>query len=141
MKGEDMEPEDDARLRLEKAMNERRNDLRLKWQEVAERAKISVPTLKRIRNGPGPVTAWAARGLEVALSWPQGEVFRILADEEQPAEQAEQAPRYPDPGLQAIWEADLPEHERLAAITLIEAMRSVPLQSQTNDNERRTNTG
>ncbi|MEU1736514.1 hypothetical protein [Streptosporangium sp. NPDC020145] len=125
-KGEDMEPEDDARQRLAEAMDDRRQDLRLKWQDVAAKANISVPTLKRIRSGPGLITDWAARGLEKALEWPQGEVARILAADETSAEHAEEAPRYSDPGLQAIWEAPgLTETERQAAITLIEAMRSV----------------
>ncbi|MEV4093853.1 hypothetical protein [Streptosporangium saharense] len=122
-----IEPENDARLRLDQAMNDRRLSLRMKWHEVAEKAKISVPTLKRVRTGPGSITDWAARGLEEALEWPQGEVARILAADETPAEQGEEeAPRYSDPGLQAIWEAPgLSEAEKQAAITLIEAMRSV----------------
>lgn len=69
---------DQARERLTAAMDERRLELRLRWNAVARRADMDASNLRRIRNGEIPVTMEAAYGIERALEWPRGRVDVLL---------------------------------------------------------------
>lgn len=60
-------------------MNERREDLRIRWKEVARRAGMYPQNLLRIRNGAIAVTWEAASGIDDALQWARGSVEAILA--------------------------------------------------------------
>jgi transcriptional regulator with XRE-family HTH domain len=70
---------DHAREQLAEQMNERRRELRLKWTEVARRARMSPQNLLRIRTGEISVTNDAADGLDHALQWQLDSVHSILA--------------------------------------------------------------
>lgn len=71
-----------ARKRLDAKMNEGRVALRLKWVEVAQRARMSVQNLSLIRKGDITITELAAANLEDALEWAPGSVAAILAGRE-----------------------------------------------------------
>lgn len=73
---------DKTRERLAKEMDEQRIRLRLKWPDVAARARVSVQTLLRIRRGDIGVTPFAAVGIEQALEWQPGSVEGILSGHE-----------------------------------------------------------
>lgn len=64
--------------RLAKEIDDRRIHLRLQWDEVASRAGISVPHLRRIRNGQARISPIVARGLEETLGWRNGSIQAIL---------------------------------------------------------------
>jgi transcriptional regulator with XRE-family HTH domain len=67
------------RAALAAAMETRRADLRIKWQDVARRADISIATLGRVRRGEGDLTTDTKYGLEDALKWTRGSVDATLA--------------------------------------------------------------
>lgn len=72
---------DANRERLARAMDARRIDLGLRWQQVAARAHMSVGNLSRIRNGSITLTQLAAAAIERALEWPRGTIDAYLRDE------------------------------------------------------------
>ncbi len=70
----------EARHRLAEAMESRRLELRLRWQDVAEVGALSLKTLHSVRTGDtgtgiAPLTK---RGIEVGLQWDPGSVDLIL---------------------------------------------------------------
>ncbi|HEY9370959.1 hypothetical protein [Streptomyces sp.] len=67
------------RQRLARLMDERRSDLHLTWNEVAERAGVTREGLRRTRTGTGHIRSLTKRGIERALSWEVGGVDEILA--------------------------------------------------------------
>ena len=73
-----MEAEDRARRHLSALMNARRADLRLRWDDVAARAEISVAHLRRVRGDQAPLTPFVAAAIEDALKWSRGSIERIL---------------------------------------------------------------
>lgn len=95
--------------RLDKAMSERRLDVRLQWSELASAANIKPESLRAIRRGdyrPSPLTA---RLLEDALRWERGSIAAILAgDEPEPVAERwteagqEAEPR--SPGVPQTWQ-------------------------------------
>ncbi|WP_267898993.1 helix-turn-helix domain-containing protein [Thermomonospora amylolytica] len=60
-------------------MDERRAELGLDWQEVADQAGITREGLRRIRRGTGKMRAKTMRGIERALRWKPGSIDAILA--------------------------------------------------------------
>lgn len=78
-----MEPDREAPSRLDAAMDKRRLELRppLKWNQVAEKAGLSIAHLARIRKGESPLSKMAASQIESALEWEPGTVARIMDDE------------------------------------------------------------
>lgn len=94
-------------------MDERRGELALTWQQVADEAGVSTETLYRIADGRTPRTT-TRKGIERALRWQPGSIDAI-AHEGEPtplAAEPEPAPRptEPDP-------ADYPdEHEYMTAV-------------------------
>lgn len=65
--------------RLDRYINERRLELRLKLNQVADLAGISVPTLTALRKGTNIPTEDTKHGVERALQWTPGSIDRILA--------------------------------------------------------------
>jgi hypothetical protein len=63
-----------ARAQLNEWMNERRQQLRLRWSQVAELAGMGTPNLLRIRKGQISISWDAADGIEDALEWERGSV-------------------------------------------------------------------
>lgn len=64
--------------RLDAAMDARRLDLGLTWQEVAQAASISPATLRAMRAGTNMPSALTRRRLEDALRWERGSIQAIL---------------------------------------------------------------
>lgn len=81
---------------LSAAIEDRRSQLRIKLQDVARRADISVATLGRARRGEGDLTTDTKIGLEEALLWARGSVDAILAGG-QPTPIASEATNRPRP--------------------------------------------
>jgi hypothetical protein len=69
----------ESRRRLAALMDERRLELRLTWQDVAERGGISLRALANARTGDAEIRPLTQAGIEVALKWERGSVTRILA--------------------------------------------------------------
>jgi hypothetical protein len=68
----------DARARLEKRMEDRKDELGLSWRQVAERAGITYEGLRGARKGPSEIPSLTRRKIERALKWPDREIDRIL---------------------------------------------------------------
>lgn len=68
-----------ARSRLAQLMDERRVQLGLTWNEVAERASLTKEGLRTVRTGTRKIMPLTKGGIEVALAWQQGSVDAILA--------------------------------------------------------------
>ena len=68
-----------ARARLAGLMDERRLELRLTWQDVAERGGISLRALANARTGDAEIRPLTQAGIEGGLQWERGSVARILA--------------------------------------------------------------
>lgn len=114
-----------ARARLAAAMEARRLELGLTWQEVAIRGGTSTKTLQVARTGPHETRADTKRAIERGLSWDAGSVDMILQDREPvPLDAPAAAPDADGPGDTAaamfpddpvaaeIWRRDLPVEER-----------------------------
>lgn len=89
-----MAPDDAARGRLSVAMDRRRVELRLKWNQVAQRANMSIGHLHRIRNNEAPLSDLAKASLEAALELPRGAIDAILA---QPDASSQSSPEFQPP--------------------------------------------
>ncbi|MEV7013484.1 hypothetical protein [Streptosporangium sp. NPDC051022] len=74
--------DESAHLRLADAMDTRRKELRLRWEEIAERAEISGTHLRRIRRGESGFTDVVEARLEEALRWSPGSIEAALKGEE-----------------------------------------------------------
>jgi hypothetical protein len=59
-------------------MTERRDELGLYWNDVAERAGLTKEGLRTVRAGIGTMRPPTKRGIEAALRWTRGSVDRIL---------------------------------------------------------------
>ena len=75
----------DARRRLAELMEQRRLDLGLLWQGVADAAvaagfKLSLKTLHSVRAGTAGIRPLTQRAIEAGLQWEQGSIGRILTD-------------------------------------------------------------
>ena len=68
-----------ARARLAALMDERRLELRLTWQDVADRGGISLRALANARTGDAEIRPLTQAGIEGGLQWERGSVARILA--------------------------------------------------------------
>lgn len=72
--------EPDQRQHLAAVMEGRRLELRLTWQEVAERGDISLRALSSARAGSGDIRPLTRRGIDKGLQWVEGSgVDNILA--------------------------------------------------------------
>jgi transcriptional regulator with XRE-family HTH domain len=57
---------------LERAVEDRRLELGLQKQEVAEKARVTASYLRRVLSGKNPLSPDLKAGLERALDWPRG---------------------------------------------------------------------
>lgn len=72
--------EPDQRQQLAAVMEDRRLELRLTWQEVAEHGGISLRALSSARAGSGDIRPLTRRGIDRGLQWLEGcGVDNILA--------------------------------------------------------------
>lgn len=97
------------RRELADEMNRQRANLRLTWDQVAQRADISVATLRRLRNSDDPVTLDTMIGIDRALEWESGHVEARL-DGRTPPSRREHAP--PDDELDELIAAARRERDR-----------------------------
>jgi hypothetical protein len=74
------EIDDEARRRLDAAMDERRLELELDWRQVAERGGITYETLRAARRGSRNIPAKTRRAIEQGLAWERGSVLAVLDD-------------------------------------------------------------
>lgn len=72
----------DDRARLAALMNERRIELGLRWDDVAEAGDVSAETLRVVRRSSAPLRDLTKVGIERGLQWERGSVDRVLAGEE-----------------------------------------------------------
>jgi len=72
-------PESPNRRRLAELMEERRKDLRLRWQDVAEASGLSLKTLHSVRSSDRRVAELTKTGVEDGLRWEHGSVDLILS--------------------------------------------------------------
>ncbi|GAT67810.1 hypothetical protein PS9374_03469 [Planomonospora sphaerica] len=73
-----MDEREAPRRRLARLMTERRDELGLYWNDVAERAGLTKEGLRSVRGGVGTMRPPTKRGIEAALRWARGSVDRIL---------------------------------------------------------------
>jgi hypothetical protein len=71
---------DDARRRLAALMEERRLELGLRWQDVAERGSVSLKALHSARMGNADIRPLTRQKIEDGLDWGHGSIRRILDD-------------------------------------------------------------
>ncbi len=102
-----MTAQDPGRQRLATAMNRRRAALGIRWQEVAQRGGISIPTLRRARNSDDPLTIDTIIAIERGLNWEEGHVEAILGGAPEPPASAPIPPAPPgiNPKRWKSWDA------------------------------------
>lgn len=100
---------DERRAQLEAWMDDRRNDRRLRWAEVARRAGMTVENLLRIRKGRISISWEAASGIEDALQWEQGSVEAAVTEGRAPTPKAASGPQPPP----SLWTAEMETKFRL----------------------------
>jgi hypothetical protein len=119
-----------ARARLAELMDERRRDLRLTWDQVAERGSITYETIRQVRSGKSAIRALTKRGLEVGLAWAQGSVDVVINGGDPVAlysdDQAHVAgrTREADALVESIWASDLPDEDKLEMVEVVLAERA-----------------
>jgi len=71
---------------LERAVEDRRLELGIRKQEVAERAGVTASYLRRVLSGKNPLSPDLKAGLERALQWPRGHIdsLRPSGDSDRP---------------------------------------------------------
>lgn len=106
--------------RLDRAMNERRVELRMSWRDVAQVAGISEAALRTIRRGRHAPTDLTAAHIEDALQWPIGTVRLILGGGSYERERL--GARALRDALQAAMELEDPEEMRAALQGLLARM-------------------
>jgi hypothetical protein len=72
-------PESPNRQRLAELMEERRKDLHLRWQDVAERSGLSLKTLHSVRSSDKRVAELTKTSIEDGLRWEHGSIDLVLA--------------------------------------------------------------
>lgn len=109
-----MPAEDNPRTRLGDAMDQRRAHLRMQWNDVADKAEISVAHLRRVRNGTQALNPVLMAAIDDALQWQRGSVQAILdGGEPIPLKSTTSAPRPwtagPGGASQEPWWANPPD--------------------------------
>lgn len=67
---------------LDRAMDERRLALGMRWRDLADRTGLSGQALRDIRRGRSVPRDLTARNLEDALGWDRGSIQRVLQGDE-----------------------------------------------------------
>jgi hypothetical protein len=115
-----------ARQRLAAAMDERRLELGMRWQDVAAAGGVSLRAINNARTGDKDIRPLTRHGIEKGLEWAPGTIGRILSGRRAPREPLPEAPplAHEDAALQAILDDDrLPLEVRRGMVALAEAMR------------------
>lgn len=108
-------PRDTAeRTRLADEMDRRRIALSLRWEHIAEKARISTTHLRKFRRGDAGASDVVLAALEDALQWERGSIAAIL-DGGQPTPAAESSHRDPTKTLaEMLLERGLARPEELS---------------------------
>jgi len=80
----------ERRQQLDQLIDGRRRQLRLRWNQVVQRAGMSAQNLRLIRQGVIGVTVDAADRIEDALEWARGSITGFLDDGTPPQPRDEQ---------------------------------------------------
>ncbi|WP_051761349.1 hypothetical protein [Microbispora rosea] len=109
-------PRDTAeRTRLADAMDQRRIELGLRWEHIAEKARISTTHLRKFRRGDAGISSVVEAALEDALQWEHGSMATIR-DGGEPTPVAESSRRDPNKTLaEMLLERGLARPEELTA--------------------------
>lgn len=100
-------------------MDEARQELGVKWTDIARRADISPATLLRYRKGEQR-TPDVTRAIEKVFGWGRGHINAILNDEPLPAPGPETEPETePEPAPQSS------EDERAELLEMVRSLRLV----------------
>jgi hypothetical protein len=70
---------DEGRAALRAEMERAIDELGMTWLEATQSGKLSYQTLRRARDGEGPITPRTARSIETIFEWPRGTVRAILS--------------------------------------------------------------
>jgi len=112
----------EARQRLAGRMEDRRIELRLRWQDVAEAGGLSLKTLHSVRTGSAGIAPLTERGIDQGLQWESGSVRSIIGGgEPRPAQRGTSKPVSPlaaelldEPGIERYRPAVNAERDGLA---------------------------
>jgi len=99
--------------RLAQAMDDRRLDLRLRWTDIADAARISTEALRAIRRGQYRPSELTARALDEAMRWSPGSTMRVLNDAGDPSPLLPDKREMTTSEMIAAGHRDLSELERL----------------------------
>ncbi|WP_405149530.1 hypothetical protein OG589_14830 [Sphaerisporangium sp. NBC_01403] len=73
-----MAPNTDERTRLAAEMEQRRVMLGVRWEHIAEKARISTTHLRKFRRGDAGISSLVEAALEDALQWERGSIEAVL---------------------------------------------------------------
>jgi len=125
---------DADRDRLRQAIEARAAQLRLRLQEVASRASMSLSTLGRVRAGVGALTPYVVASLEDALEWTHGSVQAILAGD---APTPVSRPVHDDPAVaEILTSAYLTPRQKSALVSELSRLRAQEDPGTTDTNPR-----
>lgn len=77
-----MPTDPEARRRLGALMDQRRLELGLRWQDVADGGGVSLKALHSARTGNASIRPLTQRAIEDGLRWEHGSIQRVLDDGE-----------------------------------------------------------
>lgn len=69
---------EDPRDRLAQYMEDRRDELRLTWDQIASKGSTHAETLRQVRKNRREITKQTKRAIEIGLEWRTGSVDNIL---------------------------------------------------------------
>ena len=84
------------RERLAEFMEERRSELRLRWQDVADAGGISIRALQAVRHGTSEIRPLTRAGIEAGLQWAHGSL-QMIEEGRDPVPLPSTAPPAPRP--------------------------------------------
>jgi hypothetical protein len=125
-----MPTQPEERRQLAALMDERRLELGMRWQEVADAGGVSLRALNNARTGDREIRPLTRHGIEKGLRWEPGSIQRILSgSREMPGDRNRRAPAPApadeDEALRQIMEDErLPIETRRAFVALAKAMRA-----------------
>lgn len=87
-----MQREKTAPTMLAEVMNERRVELRMKWDEIATEAQITPAYLRKIRTGEVRASDLTTARLEDVLKWPPGTIDALESGQRPPRPTQQETP-------------------------------------------------
>lgn len=124
-----MPTQPEERRRLAAAMDERRLELGMRWQDVAAAGDVSLRAINNARTGDRDIRPLTRYGIEKGLRWTPGTIERVLSGrrpepEDEDEDDARPGPAPEEDALRQIMEDErLPLEVRRGMVALAEAMR------------------